>query len=130
MPRQPTTDLICNPDVLAEDYIPVDIPGREPQIHELKFCIKPALKKGKPLHAWLYGGTGVGKTSVARFVLSKLLEETGINGAYVNYWEYNTLYSVADKVVHELRLLRAERLASAAKLESLMRYLGRNTKDI
>lgn len=125
MTSNPVPDLIRNHDVLAEDYIPVDVPGREPQIAELKFCIKPGLKRQRPLHAWLYGGTGVGKTSVARFVLSRLQEETGVSGAYVNCWERGTLYGVAEKVVHDLRLLRAERSSSVTKLEMFMRQLSK-----
>lgn len=117
--------IICDADALAEDYVPVEVPGREHQIAELKRCMWPVVKKARPLHAWLYGGAGVGKTSVAKHVLAKLQTEMGVQGVYVNCWEHSTLYAVADKVVYDLRLLRADRTASVVKLEVLMRHLGR-----
>jgi len=60
MISEPT--VVTNPDILGETYVPADIPAREPQIQELRLCLAPALKKKKPIHAWLFGQPGSGKT--------------------------------------------------------------------
>ena len=118
------SEVIQELDVLAEDHVPADIVGRERQIAALQDCMWPVVKKSRPLHAWLYGETGTGKTSVAKHVLASLKKDMGVSGVYVNCWEHNTLYTVADKVVYDLRLLGAAKSLSVVKLEILMRHLG------
>ena len=44
--------IVTNPDILSEYYVPANIPAREPQIQEPTFCLSPALKKKKLIHAW------------------------------------------------------------------------------
>lgn len=85
----------------------------------------PALKRKKPMHAWLHGRPGVGKTLTAKFILRKIEQEGGVNGIYVNCWEHNSYYSVLDKLVRDLRILGAEKLNTSYKLERLELFLGR-----
>jgi Cdc6-like AAA superfamily ATPase len=79
----------------------------------------------KPLHIWLYGESGTGKTLVARYILKKLHKEAYVNGIYVNCWEYNSYYSILDKLIRELRILGAEKLNTAFKLERLQQFIGK-----
>ncbi|MHA1267952.1 MAG: Cdc6/Cdc18 family protein [Candidatus Helarchaeota archaeon] len=122
MISEPT--IVTNPDILGETYVPADIPAREPQIQELRLCLAPALKKKKPMHAWLFGQPGTGKTLTAKFILRKLEREAYVSGGYVNCWENNSYYSVLDKLVRELRILGAEKLNTSYKLERLELFLG------
>lgn len=115
--------IISNLDVLTEDYLPPNIPGREPQIKELAHCLRPTLRGKQPIHVWLYGKPGAGKTTAARYVLDQLLDQSHVKGVYVNCWETNTFYSVMDKLITELRMLRAEKLSSAFKLQRLEEHL-------
>ena len=64
--------IIRNSDVFREEYTPSNLFDREPQIKELTVCLKPAIGKRKPIHVWLHGKSGAGKTALARYVLSKL----------------------------------------------------------
>ena len=41
MPNPDRYGIIANFDILSEDYIPENIPGRESQIKELKLCLDP-----------------------------------------------------------------------------------------
>jgi len=116
--------IIANPDLLNEDYIPPIIPGRESQITELQFCIAPSLKGKKPLHSWVYGNPGTGKTATTKFMLRKLEHESGIRGVYVNCWEHNSAYSVVEKICVELRILGADKLNTSFKVERFERFLG------
>lgn len=117
--------VATKPDVLYESYLPANIIGRELQIKEISLCLEPTIQKMKPLHAWLYGESGTGKTLVARYILKKLQGEAFIDGIYINCWEYNSYYSVLDKLVRELRILGAEKLNSAFKLERFQQFIGR-----
>lgn len=116
--------IIANSDILSEDYLPMEIPGREGQIKDIVFSLSPVRKGMKPRHLWLYGKPGSGKTSTARFILKKMRYESYINGVYVNVWEHKSLYSVLDYLTTELRILRAEEQRAGAKLKKLEQHIG------
>ena len=116
--------IITNPDLLDETYIPANIPVRESHINELTHCLRPAVKRKKPMHAWLHGRPGTGKTLTAKFILRKIKEEGYVDGVYINCWEQNSYYSVLDKLVRELRILGAEKLNTSYKLERLEKFIG------
>lgn len=117
--------IITNPDLLDENYVPADIPVREPHIEELTHCLRPALRSKKPMHAWLHGRPGTGKTLTAKFILRKIKEEAYVDGVYVNCWEQNSYYSVLDKLVRELRILGADKLNTSYKLERFEQSIGK-----
>ena len=118
-------NVVVNPDILNETYVPPLIPGREPQIQELTHCLSPALRKKKPLHSWVFGKPGTGKTLISKFMLRKIEREAYVKGVYVNCWEHNSYYSILDKLVRELRILGAEKLNTSYKLERLELFLGK-----
>jgi orc1/cdc6 family replication initiation protein len=119
------SSVVTKPELLHENHFPADIKAREPQINELSDCLRPAIKKMKPMHAWIYGKPGTGKTLVARHVLRKLEKEACVNGVYINCWEHNSYYSVLDKLVRELRILGAEKLNTSFKLERFQQFVGK-----
>lgn len=118
--------LVTDPDILREAYLAPQIAGRDEQIRELSQALRSADCRSRPMHCWLYGSPGTGKTATARWILRKLRKEHGITGLYVNCWNYPTYFSVLDKVVRELRVLGAERLTVPFKLERLQRHLDRD----
>lgn len=85
--------IIKNIEILEEDHIPSSFLGRDKQITELQHCLTPTLRKRKPINAWLYGKPGTGKTAVAKLVLEQFIEQTGVQGIYINCWEHGTLYA-------------------------------------
>jgi len=116
--------IIRNADILDDSYVVDNVHARDFQIEELTSCLRPSLNGKKPIHAWLFGRPGTGKTLVARLVLRRLSKEGTLGGIYVNCWEQNSYYSVLDKLVRELRILGAEKLNTSFKLERFRLFVG------
>ncbi|MCJ7646387.1 AAA family ATPase [bacterium] len=123
MPYPDQYGIIANFDLLSEEYIPENIPGRESQIKGLRFCLEPISKRRRPLNTWLYGPPGTGKTATSRLVLRQITQAYKVYGVYVNCWERNSLYGVLEKIITELRILGAEKPDSSFKIERLQRHL-------
>lgn len=109
--------------VLAGDFVPASLPGRDPQMKELEFCLAPCIKKDKPFNALLFGRPGTGKTATARYVLSQLVEKTPADGLYINCWQAPSLHSILEKIMQGLRILNGFQQNTAIKLEKLEKKL-------
>jgi len=115
--------ILKNPEVLDEEHLPGRMLYGKQRINEIEDYLSPTVRRQRPLHLWLYGAPGTGKTVTARYVLAKLHRESGVQGAYVNCWEHDSLYSVLDYVTAELRILRAEEQRTAKKLEKFQQHI-------
>ena len=123
--------IIINEDILDETYIPADIPSRSKQINELTFCLDPATKNRKPMHAWIYGEPGVGKTLTANYML-KELEKAYVDSIYVNCWSNSTLYSIMDTLIRnrmkkDIRLFRANEHSTSIKLDRFRQHIKKES---
>lgn len=108
--------IVVNREALTENFVPEGIVGREGETRQIRHCLYPATQRRKPLHVWIHGGSGAGKTALARFMLSELKRKQGIEGAYVCCWQHHTLYKVVDALIEQLRILRAEQQDTAVML--------------
>jgi cell division control protein 6 len=124
MPMIEDSTVVTKPEILYEAYFPNKITARERQLEEIFGCLSPVYQKNKPMHVWLFGAPGTGKTLVAKHVLKKNEKEACVKGIYINCWEYNSYYSVLDYLVRELRILGAEKLNTSFKLERFRQYMG------
>lgn len=123
MVARESASIIVNPDLLAEDYLPEKIPGREGQLKALGHSLTPALSRNKPMHAWLFGASGSGKTATSRYVLKQMRQEANVNGVYVNCWESHTLHFIMEKIVTDLRLLHTAQSSTTYKLMKFQRHI-------
>ena len=85
--------------------------------------MSPSLRGRNPMHVWIYGKPGTGKTATCKFLLNKIEKEYNMRGLYINCWENNSFFAVLDKIVRELRILGAEKLNTSFKLERLQIHL-------
>ena len=115
--------ILKNPEVLDEEHLPSRMLRSERRIAEIKGYLSPTLRKQRPMHLWLYGVPGTGKTVTARYVLEKMNRDSGLCGTYVNCWQHDSLYSILDYITAELRILRAEEQRTAKKLEKFQQHI-------
>jgi len=122
--RAQELQIILDLDILGETYLCPDMHARETHINDMASCLDVAVQGGKPVHCWLHGKPGTGKTSTARSASRRLCKQAGVRGVYVNCWENPTFFSVLERIALELRMLGAEKLSTSFKLERLKRHVA------
>ena len=116
------TSIIVDHDILRESYIPTRLNAREIQSEQILCCLSPVRRRHKPIHTWLYGKPGTGKTSTAIHVLRHLEEKNSVKSIVVNCWEKDTFYEILDEMISEFRILRADEHRTSFKLEKLRSF--------
>jgi len=102
--------IFRNESALLPDFLPGELPGREKEVRELVYCLKPASENRQPEHALLVGPPGTGKTSVSRFVLKQLSEYSQRPLAvYVNCWESPSRFAILSALAASLGELMPRR---------------------
>ena len=67
--------IIIRADVLSpDDYLPSVLIGRDIQIQELAYLMKPLFLRGAPNNALIFGSPGCGKTATSKYVLRALMD--------------------------------------------------------
>lgn len=118
--------IILNEDCLYDDFLPPQVQGRDFQVKWLMSALFPAVRGRKPIHVWVHGKPGSGKTCTCRYVLRKLRQrwgESAVGALYINCARYSTLYSILDAALKELRLLGAESPNTTFKLERFLDFI-------
>jgi len=114
--------ILLDPSILSEGYHPKSISGRETQVSRLRSCLSPVLRNEKPIHAWLYGRPGTGKTATARFLSQEIYDKSRVASVHVNCRMYNSFFSILDFILNELRAGFGNERDARVKLEKLGRY--------
>lgn len=77
--------MIDNARALETAYVPQDLEHREGKINQLVGELKPIIHGMAGEHSFIFGPSGTGKTTLAKFVVRKLQEEAfGVRQAYHN----------------------------------------------
>ncbi len=89
---------------LLPQYSPPEILHREKQLQEIAACLKPAAEGKSPENLFVFGGTGTGKTSTAKHVLSELAQYSdNAIPVYVNCWNNYSRQAVLSLVADSLQ---------------------------
>lgn len=116
-------EIIADPDVLEEEFIPQNIPCREVQKKELAFCLSTIERGMKPLDCLCHGKPGTGKTVLVKYVLQQAEENTNALSFYVNCWENKTLSLILDRLLEKAGIVLAER-NYFSKISRLKKRIG------
>ncbi|WP_336135350.1 orc1/cdc6 family replication initiation protein [Natronomonas amylolytica] len=103
------TEIFRDEDMLREDYQPESITAREEELEAYKTALQPVVNGAQPRNIFLYGKTGVGKTAVSRYLLTRLQQDTAqyddvdLSVVWLNCTNLSSSYQVAVNLVNELR---------------------------
>lgn len=91
--------ILKSPNAFDEDFIPNTVIGREKEISEISFSIKPLFSKLRGANLFIYGRPGVGKTLCVRHILEKISESSKVRTAYVNCWSHRSRPSIIYEIL-------------------------------
>jgi len=95
--------MISDGAVFEDDHLPDPIVGRNRHMNEVTDALAPIEQGFRAENCFLFGPSGVGKTTVARAAVRELRREVlDVPYAYVNCWEDYTRNAVLDKVATDL----------------------------
>jgi len=115
--------IIEKAEFLSPDILPDKITDRAAQTADLCQCLRSMEKSLWPVSAWLYGPPGTGKTAAARKIAAQFTTSSNRVSLYINCWERPTLYSAAQALCEQLKVLDAEAWDTNIKLSRLKQVL-------
>lgn len=117
--------------ILYPEYIPERLPFRDPQIDELVHSFKPATEGKKPLHVFVTGPSGSGKSVTVKYVLNELSEFTDrAKSLYINCWQLNTRHAILAEITNFLGHAVPRRGIATDELYSRFLQVARQIKFI
>ncbi len=123
--------IFSNREVLSPHYIPKKLVFREKEINDIEKAIAPSLKGEKGRNLFLYGKTGTGKTTCAKYVINEIkdIPNSRTKISYVNCRIYNSKYRVLNKLVSDHLPNYAKRGFGAVDLyEKLINWIEEDGK--
>lgn len=116
--------------VFRPDYVPAELLFRERQIGEIAHSVKPAAHGKQPQNLLLYGPSGTGKTSCARFVLRELSEYSQkAQPLYLNCWEYSSRHAILHALLEGIGMMAPKRgLSSGEIMDKVLEGLRQSGK--
>ncbi|MCL5089850.1 MAG: AAA family ATPase [Candidatus Marsarchaeota archaeon] len=125
------SNIFANREVLSLHYTPKKLVGREKEINNIERAIAPALKGERGRNLFVYGKTGVGKTSCVKYVIEEVknIPNTSARISYINCRIYNSRYRVLNKIVSDHLPTYAKRGYGASDLyEKLVSWIEEDNK--
>ena len=91
--------MLQRAEALSDDFIPGDVVHRHRELDRLASALQPVLKGCPPEHALLFGPSGAGKTCMAKYSLSELVDQhLGIETAHIDCWQHHTRRKVLERL--------------------------------
>lgn len=97
--------------------------GRVRELDAINKVLTHISEHPEPLHLWLYGPQGVGKTLCATHTALELKKTKQIPVAISNCWNSNSLYALVNDIIDQFSILRAELQDTRFKIEKIKRHL-------
>ncbi len=97
--------------------------GREKELAAIKRIIGLVKNQPSPLHIWIWGPPGSGKTHCVMHVVSELAKLQQISAAYSNCWNSNSLYALVNDIIDQFSILRAELQDTRFKIDRIKKHI-------
>jgi orc1/cdc6 family replication initiation protein len=100
MHSQHAEEIITDPAVFQEDWVPADLRHRDAELNLLSTALEPVLAGEPAGDVFVWGPSGSGKTSAARFLLGELRERADeLTTHYLSCWSERTRHRVLYNVL-------------------------------
>ncbi|MFH1433033.1 MAG: AAA family ATPase [archaeon] len=123
--------IIRNEEPLTEVFAPTRLVHREGQRDYLASCLKPVVLGRMMRNVFLFGPTGVGKTSLVLWMFDELSSHTdNARTCYVNCWKSTSTHAILSKIVSELKIFSNPRRQTKELLEDIEGSLKKSGKKL
>jgi Cdc6-like AAA superfamily ATPase len=96
--------------------------GRQNELSGIREVFAHIGKSSTPLHIWIWGPEGVGKTHCALNLAMTEAENHKAMVAYSNCWKSNSLYALVNDIIDQFGILRAELQDTRFKIERIAKH--------
>lgn len=95
--------LFKNEEVFDPDHIPADYIHRESQLNSIGECLRPALRRGRPINALIIGPPATGKTTGMKKVFEDLEEVSdNVVAVHINCQIYKTKFAIFSQITKKI----------------------------
>jgi len=123
--------VIKDESILLEVFIPEKILHREGQVEAVANALKPASFGRTPRNIFLFGATGVGKTSLVKWIFSEFEGHTqSVKTVYVNCWKCSTSHSILNEIVSSLNVFTNLKQPRDELVKAISNYVKKTSKKV
>ncbi len=121
--------LIKDETILMEEHVPEDMMHRDGQKQEMANALKPATAGRQISNVFLYGDTGVGKTSLTRWMFKELEKHAGtrVKTIYINCWKRSTSHAILTEILLKLGKFTNLKQPKNELIEALEKHCKKNS---
>lgn len=95
--------LFKNIDAFNPDYIPENFMYRKSQMEGLALCIRPALRKGRPVNALVLGSCATGKTTAVKKIFEMVERNSEkVVCVYINCQIHTTRFGIFSQIYQKI----------------------------